>query len=232
MQIRDWMTTEVITAGLETSMLKVSKLMKENGIRRVPVIDDKKRVIGIVSDRDVKDASPSKATTLDMHELYYLLSEIRVKDIMTPEPVTVHTWDTVERVALLMEEKSIGGLPVVDDDGVLAGIITDHDLFKVLIQVTGVLHGGVQIALSLTDEPGALRPVLDFIWESGASIVSILTADSRQGEKFRDVFVRIRPMERSEENKLVEAMKARFNILYWVREKVHDVNPEPGAASA
>lgn len=225
MQIRDWMTTEVITAGLETSMLKVSKLMKENGIRRVPVIDDKKRVIGIVSDRDVKDASPSKATTLDMHELYYLLSEIKVKDIMTPEPITVNTRDTVERVAMLMEEKSIGGLPVIDDDGILAGIITDHDLFKVLIQVTGVLHGGVQFALSLEDQPGALRPVLDYIWDRNASIISILTADSRKGENFRDVFLRIRPMERSEENKLIEAMKAEFNVLYWVREQVHDVGP-------
>lgn len=223
MQIRDWMTTEVVTVGLDTSMLKVSKLMKEHGIRRVPVIDAQRRVIGIVSDRDVKDASPSKATTLDMHELYYLLSELKVKDIMTPEPVTVNTSDTVERVALLMEEKSIGSLPVLDEEGKLAGIITDHDLFKVLIQVTGVLHGGVQMAFCLEDEAGALRPVLDFLWDRKASIISILTADSRKGDQFRDVFVRIRPMERSEENKLIEVMKTEFNMLYWVREKVHEV---------
>ena len=102
MLIRDWMTTDVITATPETSMLKVSKMMKEYDIRRVPVVDAQNKVVGIVSDRDVKDASPSKATTLDMHELYYLLSEIKVRDIMTPDPVTVEVRDTVERVALLM----------------------------------------------------------------------------------------------------------------------------------
>ena len=101
MQIRDWMTTDVITASLDTSLLKVSKLMKEYGIRRVPVVDAERKVIGMVSDRDVKDASPSKATTLDMYELYYLLSEIKARDIMTPDPVTVNVKDTVERVALL-----------------------------------------------------------------------------------------------------------------------------------
>src|SRR5699024_3967428 len=137
MLIRDWMTTDVITATPETSMLKVSKMMKEYDIRRVPVVDAQNKVVGIVSDRDVKDASPSKATTLDMHELYYLLSEIKVRDIMTPDPVTVEVRDTVERVALLMEERAIGGLPVVDDEGSLVGIITDHDIFKVLVQITG-----------------------------------------------------------------------------------------------
>ena len=159
MQIRDWMTIDVISVNEETSMLKVSKMMKEYGFRRVPVVDAQHHVIGIVSDRDVKDASPSKATTLDMHELYYLLSEIRVRDIMTPDPITVHAHDTVERVALLMQEKAIGGVPVVDDDGVLVGIITDHDLFKVLVEITGVRHGGLQIAIQVKDLPGAMQPI-------------------------------------------------------------------------
>ena len=142
MLIREWMTKDVVTASLDVSMLKISKMMKEYGIRRVPVVDDNNKVIGIVSDRDVKDASPSKATTLDMHELYYLLSEIKARDIMTPDPFTVNIKETVERVAMVMLKHKIGGLPVVDDDGKLAGIITDRDLFKVLVEITGVRHGG------------------------------------------------------------------------------------------
>ena len=223
MLIRDWMTTEVVTATPETSMLKVSKMMKEYGIRRVPVVDAQNRVVGIVSDRDVKDASPSKATTLDMHELYYLLSEIRVRDIMTPDPVTVEVRDTVERVALLMQERAIGGLPVVDDDGCLVGIITDHDVFKVLVQITGVRHGGLQVALDVEDLPGVMRPIFDLLREYDASLISMLSSDSKRGGNWREVFLRIRPMERAAENRLVEALHERFELLYWVREKVHEV---------
>ena len=222
MLIRDWMTTDVITATPETSMLKVSKMMKEYDIRRVPVVDAQNKVVGIVSDRDVKDASPSKATTLDMHELYYLLSEIKVRDIMTPDPVTVEVRDTVERVALLMEERAIGGLPVVDDEGSLVGIITDHDIFKVLVQITGVRHGGVQVALAVEDLPGVMRPIFDLLREYDASLISMLSSDSKRGGNWREVFLRIRPMERAEENRLVEALRERFDLLYWVREKVHD----------
>ena len=222
MLIRDWMTTDVITATPETSMLKVSKMMKEYDIRRVPVVDAQNKVVGIVSDRDVKDASPSKATTLDMHELYYLLSEIKVRDIMTPDPVTVEVRDTVERVALLMEERAIGGLPVVDDEGSLVGIITDHDIFKVLVQITGVRHGGVQVALAVEDLPGVMRPIFDLLREYDASLISMLSSDSKRGGNWREVFVRIRPMERAEENRLVEALRERFDLLYWVREKVHE----------
>ena len=222
MLIRDWMTTDVITATPETSMLKVAKMMKEYDIRRVPVVDAQNKVVGIVSDRDVKDASPSKATTLDMHELYYLLSEIKVRDIMTPDPVTVEVRDTVERVALLMEERAIGGLPVVDDEGSLVGIITDHDIFKVLVQITGVRHGGVQVALAVEDLPGVMRPIFDLLREYDASLISMLSSDSKRGGNWREVFLRIRPMERAEENRLVEALRERFDLLYWVREKVHE----------
>ena len=222
MLIRDWMTTDVITATPETSMLKVSKMMKEYDIRRVPVVDAQNKVVGIVSDRDVKDASPSKATTLDMHELYYLLSEIKVRDIMTPDPVTVEVRDTVERVALLMEERAIGGLPVVDDEGSRVGIITDHDIFKVLVQITGVRHGGVQVALAVEDLPGVMRPIFDLLREYDASLISMLSSDSKRGGNWREVFLRIRPMERAEENRLVEALRERFDLLYWVREKVHE----------
>lgn len=93
-----------------------------------------------------------------MHELYYLLSEVKARDIMTPNPVTVNLRDTVERVALLILERGIGGLPVVDDDGLLVGIITDHDLFKILVEVSGVRKGGVQMAVAFKDGVGVRCP--------------------------------------------------------------------------
>ena len=220
MLIRHWMTKDVITVTPETSMLKASKLMKEHDIRRLPVVDTQMNVVGIVSDRDIKDASPSKATTLDMHELYYLLSELKIKDIMTPNPVTIGPTDTVESVAMLMEEKGFGGLPVVQDDK-LVGIITDHDLFKVLISITGARQGGVQLAFNLPDQPGSMRPVLDALRTNQASIISILSSNDDKEEGTRHVFIRIRPMGEEAENALIDVLTKDFNLLYWARNSVH-----------
>ena len=102
MPVQNWMTTDVVSVGPETSLLKVGKLMKDHHIRRIPVVDEQGQVIGIISDRDVRDASPSKATTLDMYEMHYLLAELKAKNIMTAKPITVKPTDTVEQAALIM----------------------------------------------------------------------------------------------------------------------------------
>ncbi|WP_353117427.1 CBS domain-containing protein [Nitratidesulfovibrio sp.] len=221
MLIREWMTQDVITVTPDTSMMKASKILKENRIRRLPVVDAEGRLIGIVSDRDIKEASPSKATTLDMHELYYLLSEIKVKDIMTRDPFTVRADDTVETVALNMIEKRIGGLPVIDDAGKLVGIISDSDVFKVLITITGVRHGGVQFAFELENTPGTLKPIVDTLREHNARIISILTSMDDSNGPTRRVYIRILPMDRAEENRIIEAVKSRFSLMYWARDNVH-----------
>ncbi len=223
MLVREWMITNVITVTKETSMIKASKLLKDHNIRRLPVIDNNRKVIGIVSDRDIKDASPSKATTLDIHELHYLLSEIKVKDIMTDAPVAIYPTDTVEKAALLMEEKGFGSLPVVDEEGTLEGIITDHDIFKIYAEVTGSRYGGIQLAFKMDDVPGVTIPLLDLLHSSGANLVTMLSAEIPTDLGKRRVYVHLRPMERSEENKLIEAIQEKFNLLYWVREKVYEV---------
>ena len=220
MLIRLWMTTNVITVAPGTSMLKASKLMKEHDIRRLPVVDSQMNVVGIVSDRDIKEASPSKATTLDMHELYYLLSELKIKDVMTLNPICVGPDDTVETVAMLMENKGFGGLPVVEDDK-LVGIITDHDIFKVLISITGARQGGVQLAFNLPDKPGSMRNIFDALRSKNASIISILSHND-DNDPMRHVFVRIRPMStREEEQDLVDMLKRDYGLLYWARNSVH-----------
>lgn len=223
MLIRNTMTSTVITVTPEMSMFKASKLMREHTIRRLPVVDAHNRVVGIVSDRDIKSASPSKATTLDMHELYYLLSELKIKDIMTPNPVTIGPLATVESAAMIMEEAGFGGLPVVDDTGVLVGIITDTDVFKVLISITGARQGGVQLAFLLPDKQGTIRPILDALREHQASIVSILTSVDTENPEMRRVYVRIRPMNPEAEQAVVAALRVQHNLLYWARNSVHMV---------
>ncbi|MBQ9407513.1 MAG: CBS domain-containing protein [Desulfovibrio sp.] len=215
MPVRDWMTTEVVSVGPNTPLLKVGKLMKDHHIRRVPVVDEKGQVIGIISDRDVRDASPSKATTLDMYELHYLLAEIKAKNIMTPQPITVKPGDSIERVALIMQEKAIGGLPVVDDTGKMVGIISDHDVFAALVDITGVRLGGLLFAVELPDEPGTARPVFDALRAHGARILSVLTAVKDNG--IRNLHIRVRSLETQTEQSLRQSLESMCAILYWQR---------------
>lgn len=221
MLIRDWMTKDVITVTPDTSMMHAAKLLKEHNIGRLPVVNDQGRIVGVVSDRDIKAASPSKATTLDVHELYYLLDELRIKDIMTPDPIVCKPTDTVERCAMLMDENNIGGLPVVDDQGRVAGVITDTDVFRVLIAITGVRHGGVQLGLQLSTQDGALMQVLDDLRSAGARIMSILTALDTTESQTREVFIRMLPMDHAKEDAIVEMIRGKHTLLYWAREEAH-----------
>lgn len=219
MLVRNWMTRDVITVTPDTSLLKLGKLMRDRNVRRLPVVDAEARVKGIISDRDVRDASPSKATTLDMYEMHYLLAEIKAKDIMTANPLTVKPTDTVEKAAMLMLDNKIGGLPVVDGTK-LVGIISDYDVFKALVNITGVRSGGIQLGLEVPNVRGGMRPVFDILRNAGARILSVLSSNNDAGE--RQIFLRIRDMEsREAEQRLIEEVRGACNLLYWARNEVH-----------
>ncbi len=215
MLIRNWMTSEVISITPETSVSRAATLMKNHQIRRLPVIDNQMNVVGIVSDRDIKAASPSKATSLDMHELQYLLSELKVKEIMTIKPVCVSPNDSVEHVAMLMEEHGFGGLPVTENDK-LAGIITDFDIFKVLLTITGARQGGIQLAFTLDSARGQMRAIFDTIAASGARVLSVLSHYADDNTT-RHVFMRIKPIESQEKrDELIEVLKQKHKLDYWI----------------
>ena len=213
MLIQDWMTSEVISVTPDTSLLKIGKLMRDNNLRRLAVVDDKNHVVGIISDRDVKDASPSKATTLDMYEMHYLLAELKAKDIMTVKPITVKPADSVELAAMLMLDNKVSGLPVVDDEGCLVGILSDRDVFKTLVNITGVREGGIQVGFEIINEPGAMKPVFDMLRAHGARILSILSANNQAGT--RQMFLRLRPMDAQAEAALKRELGEYVTLLYW-----------------
>lgn len=215
MLVHEWMTKNVITVTADTSMMKASRLMKEKRVGRLPVVDEKNHVVGMVSDRDIKDASPSKATTLDTHELYYLLSEMKVKDIMTRNPVCVKKNDSVERTAILMTQGRFGGVPVVDDDNTLCGIITDNDIFKLLISITGIKIGGIQLAFDVPSERNTLRPILDALRELEAGVVSVLTSQETQDAEKRRIYIRLRPLSQEHQEKVIKDIESKFPLLYW-----------------
>lgn len=126
------MTKEVVTVKPKARMLDAHKLMRSNNIRRVPVVKGGK-VVGIITRSDVREAEPSEATTLNVWEIHYLLAKLEVRDIMTRDVITVHENDTIKKAAQLMNTHKIGGLPVVDNEDRLVGIITESDIFKILI---------------------------------------------------------------------------------------------------
>lgn len=214
MLVQNWMTTDVVSVTPETSLLKVGKLLKDHNIRRLPVLDDKGHVVGIISDRDVRDASPSKATTLDMYEMHYLLAELKAKNIMTANPVTISPAETVEKAVMLMLDHKIGGLPVVEESGRLVGILSDQDVFKALVDITGARLGGIQVGVELPDAPGTMRPIFDTLRAHNARLLSVLTASSGD-DGMRQVFLRIRQMASPEAEKaLLEAIGKQAHVLY------------------
>ncbi len=178
MFVQMWMTTDVNTIDADTPILEARDTMKQSKVRRLPVLHDGK-LVGIVTQGDIQEAGPSDATSLSIWELNYLLARTKVSDIMTPEEdlISVSPKDSVEQVALLMREKKVGGLPVVDDEGNLVGIITESDIFSILLSVMGVRKGGSRLTLALEDQPGRLAEVLDVIKQHETNVLSLVTCE-------------------------------------------------------
>ncbi len=219
MLVKDWMTENVVTVDIDESMEDAIKLLKENNIRMLPVLK-KGRLAGIVTDRDLKRAQASDATTLDIHELLYLLSKIKVGHVMSKKPLTVPPDFTIEETADLLLQHKISGAPVVDAQGEIVGVITKNDLFRALISLSGFGKKGVQFAFLLEDRPGSIKEVADIIRTFGARMVSILSTYENAAEGYRKVFIRIYDIDRGEIGKLKEQLRASLKkdarMLYMV----------------
>lgn len=132
--VRDWMTPNPITVTPSTTVPEANTLMKQGRIRRLPVVENGK-LVGIVTLGDIREASPSDATSLSIYELNYLVAQLTVEKIMTKDPVTIDPNASVKKAAKLLLEHKIGSLPVMDG-GMLVGIITESDIFRVLVRET------------------------------------------------------------------------------------------------
>lgn len=131
--VRDWMSQEVISIKPEATLPEAHQIMMDEEIRRLPVVDNDNVLVGIVTLGDVRGAQPSPATSLSIWELNYLLSSLTVEKIMTPKPMTIQPEATIGEAARTMLEHRISGLPVVDPEGKLAGIITESDIFSMVV---------------------------------------------------------------------------------------------------
>ncbi len=230
MLVKDWMSEYVITLDENTSIMKAIQVLKEHKIRRIPVTRENK-LVGIITDRDIKEVTPSKQTTFEVHELYYLLSELKIKDIMTKDPLTVYPDDTVEYAAVLMLENKISGLPVINKEREVVGIITQTDIFKLFVNITGIYHSPYQIGL-IINHPNELISLFEILKQYEIVPYSLLTwkeemafpieNDQKEikSEYKRMVFLRIEELPEKTLDEVLELLRKNFKILYALKEDI------------
>ncbi len=215
MLVKNWMSKEVVTVEADDSMQNAIYILQEQNIKKLPVME-KGQIAGIITDRDLKKASPSDATTLDMHELLFLISKIKVRDLMTKPVYTVQPDYTVEEAAAILLEKRISGLPVVDESNRLIGIITRSDLFRVIISLSGLGKKGIQFAIRIKDMPGTIKEVRELIHEYGARTASILSSSDNAPPGHLNFYFRIYRIDREKLPSLLADIKEKGTLLYMV----------------
>lgn len=215
MLVKNWMSRNVFTITPEDSMQDAVYLMREHKVRTLPVVKNDE-VVGIVSETDIKRASASDATGLDVHEILYLISKIKIKDIMTKNPITVHEDLTVEETAEILMKEKISGVPVLDNEGKILGIITRDDLFNVLISLSGLGKKGIQLAFQVEDRPGSIKELTDIIRKHEGRIASILSSAERAPEGYRIVYIRMYDISREVLPLLLAELRKKAKMIYLV----------------
>ena len=210
MKVKHWMTKDPISVSPDTLAVEAQKIMKENRIRRLPVVD-KGKLVGIVTFRNLIEAAPSSANSLSIHELNYLIMKIKVKDLMKKNVITVSPEDTVIDAIVRGVDKGIGGFPVVDEEGRLVGIITETQIARAMIKLFGTEDRKEIITLENVDlQPGTFGKIVTLVEKLGINIMSVFSLPRRTTDLLR-VYIRIKSGQREEA--VQELKKAGYEIL-------------------
>ena len=215
MLVLDRMTQKPVTVTPEVSVTDALRLMTDRKIRRLPVVDAAGNLVGIVSDRDLLQASPSPATSLAIWEIHELLAKLTVGKTMTRDVITVTEDTPLEEAARVMVDHKIGGLPVMRGSE-LVGIITESDLFKTLLELLGGRRQGVRITVSTTGAKGTLADVTQTIFEAGGNIVGLGFSEVDGGTS--DTWVNTFKVQGVDKEKLVAAIRPHVLEIRDVRE--------------
>jgi acetoin utilization protein AcuB len=171
------MTRKLITIGEEASIFEAQETMEEHQIRHLPVVADDKQLIGIVTDRDIRSALPFAAFKNDFSkEDRDHVSKLKVKDIMTKDPISISPTYTIQDALLVIQNSKVGALPVVDEDKRLKGIISVRDLLRAFINVLGIGEPGTLLCILVEEKVGQLKKIVDAITEENISFGSVLVA--------------------------------------------------------
>ena len=203
MLVKDRMTKDPVSVSPNTPVSEALNLMRQHDVRRMPVLDKRGRLVGIVAEKDLLYASPSPATSLNVYEIGYLLSKLKIKEIMSEDVITVTEDAPLEEAARIMADNAVSGLPVMRDQE-LVGIITETDIFKAMLEMMGARDEGLRITIRVHDEPGALSRIAGAITKIGGDIVSLGTFYSDEQSHHGTLVVKVREVN---EDALVTAMK-------------------------
>lgn len=174
MIIESRMTRNPVTVGPDVTVEEAAKIMKQEKVHRLPVLDKDKRLVGVISEKDILRALPSPVSSLSAYEMPYLLSKLTVKKLMSKDPITISKDTIVEDAARLMVDQDLSCLPVMDGDK-LVGIVSKSDLFKMLLELFGARHYGVRISFLVEDKPGTIAIISRALSEQGLDIISFGT---------------------------------------------------------
>ncbi|HBI15342.1 MAG TPA: hypothetical protein DDY20_07490 [Desulfobulbaceae bacterium] len=223
MLIKDWMATTIVTVDVNTSVMRATRTMKENNIRRLPVLSQGK-LIGVITDRDLKEASPSTTSDIDIHEMYYLLSEMKVKDVMTDKCICLKQNDTLEKAALIMLKERISGIMILDEEEKLVGLLSETDILRGFIQATGIQHGAHQFVIDMPDATGSTSRIIDLLRQHQARLLSILTSFSDAPHGTKRVSIRILVDDRVAEeiSRQIEAL-AHYHVVFYGKDELHNL---------
>lgn len=174
MLIRERMSINPVTITADTPITEALRVMRQNDVRRLPVLDEGGTMVGIVSEKDLLYASPSPATSLSVYEMHYMLSQFLVSELMTTDIITIAPDTPVEEAARIMVDHKIGGLPVMEE-GKLVGIITETDVFSVLLEMLGAREPGFRLTLAIPERKGEMARITTAIAGLGGNILALGT---------------------------------------------------------
>jgi len=204
MLVGERMRRPVITVRAEMPIQDALKLMHTEHIRRVPVVDARGRLVGLVSEMDLLKASPSEATSLSIWEVHYLLSKITVERVMTREVITVAEQTPIEEAARIMADNEIGGLPVLRGRE-LVGIVTETDLFRIFLELLGAREAGIRLAALVANRPGELAKLTSAVYQAGGNFLALVTSLGDSTEN-RLVTAKIEGIDLSDLRRIVEPL--------------------------
>ncbi|MGZ3613863.1 MAG: CBS and ACT domain-containing protein [Thermodesulfobacteriota bacterium] len=209
--MREKIQKNPVTIGPEASFYEARNLIHEKGVRHLPVIDKNNVLVGIVTDRDIREAAPSDATLLSVQELNYLLGKLKVSSFMTPKDklITISPDTIIEEAVQLMHDHKIGCLPVLEG-GKLYGLFTETDALDHLVDIFGLKQKGTRLTIALEDKPGAMLGVLEMFKKHNINIISIVTP-SFMVEGKRITAIRIRTEEYKDV--VTDLEKAGYDVL-------------------
>lgn len=216
MFVSETMATELVTVTAETTLEKAKALMQERSIRHLPVVDAAGKLTGIITDRDMRDAQPSSLLDkVEYERTFTKLMQHTVGEVMTKDPLTISVYYTLQDTLLVMGKKKVGALPVIDEEGMLKGIMSTRDLLRAFVNVMGIGEPGTLLCILVKEKPGQMKKIIDIITAENVSLGSVMVAKYWDKEK-RAVFPYLMTSNvMSIKEKLIEEGFELFDPMSW-----------------